>query len=179
MTAQKCCDTIKPFSFKKFENEFFDQKIKFENLTSAYDFYISQLKNNGQFETAKSYQDSSNALNRFHPNLKVDDITKEFLKDFEKWMIANKRSVSSVGFYLRPLRTIMNLAKENGIIKPEAYPFGKRKYIIPTARNIKKALNINQINQVFDYRTVRGSGLDKAKDFWIFSYLCNGINILT
>lgn len=65
--AQKCCDTIKPFSFKKFESEFFDQKIQFENLTSAYDFYISQLKNNGQFGNAKSYQDSCNAIKRFNP----------------------------------------------------------------------------------------------------------------
>lgn len=92
-------------------------------------------------------------------------------------MLALNRSISSVGFYLRPLRTIMNLAKENGIIKPEAYPFGKRKYIIPTARNIKKALSIEQIKQVFDYPTIHRSGLDKAKDFWIFSYLCNGINM--
>jgi integrase/recombinase XerD len=34
-----------------------------------------------------------------------------------------------------------------------------------------------QIKQVFNYPVVPKTGLDKAKDFWIFSYLCNGINM--
>lgn len=38
-------------------------------------------------------------------------------------------------------------------------------------------MNIDQIKQVFCYPAVPGSSLDKAKDFWIFSYLCNGINM--
>jgi hypothetical protein len=38
-------------------------------------------------------------------------------------------------------------------------------------------LNIDQIKEVFSYPTVAQSSLDKAKDFWIFSYLCNGINM--
>jgi integrase/recombinase XerD len=175
--AQRCCDVIIPFSFKKFEYDFFDQKVMFDNLKSAFDSYIDQLKKNEQFGTAKSYQDSCNALHRFRDRLKFDNITKEFLDEFEKWMINSNKSISTVGIYLRPLRTIINLAKENGTIKLEAYPFGKRKYIIPTGRNIKKALNIEQIKQIFHYPTVLGNGLDKAKDFWIFSYLCNGINM--
>src|SRR2546423_745800 len=37
--AQKCCDGIFPFTFKKFEYEFFDKKVVFLNLTSAFDSY--------------------------------------------------------------------------------------------------------------------------------------------
>ena len=175
--AQKCCNEIIPFSFEKFEYEFFNKKIAYENIKAAFDTYIIQLKQNEQHGTAKAYQDSINSLSKFKPNLKFVDITKEFLDNFEKWMVDRNKSLTTVGIYLRPLRAIMNLAKENGTIKPEAYPFGKRRYVIPTGRNIKKALNINEIKQIFNYPAEPGSGLEKAKDFWTFSYLCNGINM--
>lgn len=80
--------------------------------------------------------------------------------------------------YIRPLRTIINITKDNGAFRAEAYPFGKRKYIIPTGKNIKKALAIDQIRQIFDYKVILGSSMEKAKDFWIFTYLCNGINMM-
>jgi len=114
----------------------------------------------------------------FFPDFDFKDVTVEFLQKFERSMLAKGRSITTVGFYLRSLRTVLNLAKENGTIKPEDYPFGKRKYVLPTGKNIKKALNIDQIKQVFSFETTPGTSMDKAKDFWIFSYLCNGINIM-
>jgi integrase len=107
----------------------------------------------------------------------LEDITKEFLNDFEKWMIEKGRSISTVGIYLRTLRTIFNNAIAQGLVRPELYPFGRRKYVIPTGRNMKRALNIEQIKKIFQYPTEPGSSLEKAKDFWMFSYLCNGMNI--
>lgn len=132
--AEKCCDEIAPFSFFQFEKAFFDEKVRFESLESAYNSYIAQLKNNEQFGTADSYTTSINCLKKFKKNPHFEHITKEFLQGFETWMVSAGKSITTVGIYLRPLRTIMNIAKENGIIKPEAYPFGKRKYIIPTGR---------------------------------------------
>ena len=169
---------IVPFSFVTFEREFFKEAPVEETLESAFNKYIAELKANEQFGTAKSYQDASNALKRFRSgNLKFQDITKEFLNEFERWMIGKKKSVSTVGIYLRPLRTVFNMAIEQGIVRPETYPFGKRKYIIPTGRNIKRALNIDQIKKIFLHPTEPGSSLEKAKDFWLFSYLCNGMNM--
>src|ERR1039457_718935 len=51
LEAQQCCSQLIPFSFKRFEHEFFDQKIRFGTLESAYDAYIAELKQNEQFGT--------------------------------------------------------------------------------------------------------------------------------
>ena len=52
------------------------------------------------------------------------------------------------GIYLRNLRAIFNEAIADGIIsKEKCYPFGRRKYQIPTGRNIKKALKLEQIEK--------------------------------
>lgn len=56
------------------------------------------------------------------------------------------------------------------------YPFGKRRYIIATGKNIKKALSIEEVKLIFKYEVV--PPMEKAKEFWIFSYVCNGINMM-
>jgi integrase/recombinase XerD len=137
---------------------------------------VSLSKSNDQYETACGYQTALNTFNKFKPNLNFEDITKEFLQRLELWMLEKHKSLTTISMYVRTLRTIINLARNNGT-KIHNYPFGRRKYVIPASRNIKKALNIDQIKQVFSYPTVAQSRLDKAKDFWIFSYLCNGINM--
>ncbi len=177
INAQKCCDTIIPFSFKQFEYIFFDQSIIFADLKSAYASYIEQLKKNEQYSSAVGYQTAINNFEKFRPNLKLDDITIEFLENFERWMLVRGKSITSVGIHIRTLRAVLNIAKDNGVITPQAYPFGRRKYVIPTGKNTKRALDIYQIEQIFDYPTIPGTTMEKSKDFWILSYLCNGMNM--
>lgn len=150
----------------------------FESLQAAYQMYILELKTNHQHGTATSYQTALNSFLKFKPDFDFDDITKEFLQKFERWMLEKGKSITTVGIYVRTLRAIINLAKSRGTIKMDDYPFGRRKYVIPSSRNIKKALNIEQIKQIFNYPSEPGSTCDKSKNFWIFSYLCNGINIM-
>jgi integrase/recombinase XerD len=57
------------------------------------------------------------------------------------------------------------------------YPFGKRKYIIPSSKNIQKALSLEEIVKIYNYETEPGSVKDMCRDYWIFIYLCNGLNV--
>jgi len=91
-------------------------------------------------------------------------------------MLKRGCSRTTVGIKLRPLRTIFNEAIEMGIIKREkCYPFGRRKYQIPTGRNIKKALTEDHISIIYYYQP-ECTDERKAKDFWLFCYLGNGMN---
>lgn len=99
------------------------------------------------------------------------------MKDYEKWFLSKERSISTVGIYLRPLRAIFNSAIDEGIVSRENYPFGKRRYQIPAARNIKKALRLDEIKKIYEYKGAEGTWWQKARDFFIFSYLCNGMNM--
>jgi integrase/recombinase XerD len=79
--------------------------------------------------------------------------------------------------YLRNLRTIFNMAIEDGVITRDIYPFGRRRYQIPAVRNIKKALTKEEILLIMKHPLELLSNKDKARDFWVLSYLCNGLNI--
>jgi integrase len=77
---------------------------------------------------------------------------------------------------MRNLRTIINVAIEDGAMKQENYPFGKRKYQIPANRNIKKALTLQDVKKIIDY-TPKSPAEERARDMWVFSYLASGINM--
>ena len=94
-------------------------------------------------------------------------------------MLHSNKSLTTIGIHLRTLRAIVNEAIVNKIIPADMYPFGlerKKKYEIPTSRNIKKALDIKSLRAIIDYEPTSENEA-KAKDFWLFSFYCNGLNM--
>ena len=71
---------------------------------------------------------------------------------------------------------LFNDAIEDKEINKDCYPFGKRKYTIPATKNKKIALSSEQLKILFHSKP-RIIQQEKAKDFWFFSYACNGINM--
>lgn len=180
--ANKTANQLSDFNFEDFEKLMFKSiGITTKDVYFYFDRAIEQYKKNGQVGTADNYNYSLKAIKEFNKNkenLPFKIITPQWLKDFEYHQIKTKNnSQSTVGFYLRPLRAIFNSAIEDKIISIEKYPFGKRRFIIPKSKNIKKALSKNDLKILFE-ATPKNKEQEKAKDFWFFSYLCNGINVM-
>jgi len=175
--ANDIIDKLPIFNFKIFANRLFRISASKDDLIHAYNNYIGVLRLAGRISTAISYECSLKSLQKFKDSLQFEDITIEFLRDYEKWMIKEGNSLTTVGIYLRSLRSVYNESISDETISKESYPFGKRKYQIPTSRNTKKALLLSDIKKIYDYKPPSGSNIEMARDFWLFSYLCNGINI--
>ncbi|MBT4337021.1 MAG: site-specific integrase, partial [Bacteroidetes bacterium] len=121
-------DELKTFDFKSFEERFNGFTASLTNVKSVYDNYINQLEKNDQIGSADTYRYSFISLSNYSKtNLDFDDVTVEFLQGYERWMIQNEKSITTVGMYLRCLRTVINIAIESQVIPRELYPFGKRK----------------------------------------------------
>ncbi|MFT7072629.1 MAG: integrase [Patiriisocius sp.] len=168
------------FSFEQFKNLFSPtyagtaDNTKIETLFKE---YIEELKKEGRVSTYQSYESTLNSLLSFKKCLSWDDITVQFLNKYEKWMLAQAKSITTVGIYARTLRAIYNLAIERGYTDIKSYPFGKKKYQVPAGRNIKKALITAEIKSIFDYPVLKHPEKEEARDLWIFSYLSNGMNV--
>lgn len=161
------------FSFYKFDEMYLEGRDVFNRVSSSFDKYISDLEAEGRVATASSYRCARNSLNDFKMGVKFADITPSFLKRYERWMLDNGKSITTVGIYLRSLRSIFNQQD----IDRKLYPFGRGKYEIPTGRNIKKALTLEEISRIYNYKADPGSVEEMARDYWIFLYLCNGMNV--
>lgn len=171
--------TLPFFSFEKFEAEYYKGEIKKPSgdLFEAYAATIATLTDEGRIGNADSFKSSRDSLCKFKSGLTFSEVTPDFLRSYERWMIEQSRSITTVGIYLRALRTLFNDAIKEGIISKGAYPFGSKKplYKIPAGQNIKKALSRAELQKVFEYKPETASET-RARDFWIFIYLCNGIN---
>jgi integrase/recombinase XerD len=176
LRAEDIISQLDEFSFENFDRMYspkpaIRQTGKVEEL---FDEYINQLEHNEQIGTAISYNSTKNSLDDYRKELKITDLTTNFLHEYERFMHFKGLSPSTIGIYMRQLRRIVNVAINKGLLSAEKYPF--KGYTIPTSRNIKKALNENQIITLLNYQT---DDLHKrrALDFWLFSYVCNGMNM--
>ncbi len=174
--AEKIIDILEPFSFIDFENQFFDKTIAKQSysIDQVFNNYIDELMKEGRIGNAQSNRTTKNSLLSFKPILSIFDITPEFLTSYENFMRQKDASPSTIGIYLRHLRAIINKAIEDGILSRDKYPFIK--YKIPSSRNIKKALDFDELKQVLEYKC-ENVDQQKAADFWILTYFCNGMNM--
>lgn len=148
------------------------------SVNDAFEIKMKELKNNNQASSYLNYRSALRALESFSgKDIAFAAITVDWLNHCEKFWVSSGKSYSSISFYMRDLKCIINRAQKDGIIKETQYPFGKGKYEIPTGCGRKLALTLPQIKQVVTY-TDGTEKTEEYRDLWFFSYLCNGINFM-
>ncbi len=177
--ARKIIERLPDFSFEDFKTlwgiigatsniiTFFDERIKL----------LEEQEN----EQRWLFHGAKKQLLLFFKKDKFIDfrqITPLKLEKFEKWMLEEGIKISSVSTYIGTIRAMFNVAISRFAISEEIYPFGKGKYLLPQVTNKKRALPTKDIKAIFQYKTLPFSSVDFAKDFWLFTYLGNGINMV-
>lgn len=175
--AHDIIQTMPHFSWSLFEKHYTTDRGAKENIASAFEGLILSLKQQGRIGTAVSYDCAARSLSTFRSDLKFTDVTPDLLHKYESWMLQKGNSITSVGIYLRSLRTIVNNAINDGFISKDYYPFGKKKYEIPTSNNIKKALTLKEIGKIYNFKVEEGTYQEMSRDYWLFMYLANGMNV--
>ena len=166
------------FSFEEFKIKLYDNKaIQVSNVYVLFDQKIDKLKGLRKISTGNVYRDAKSSLKMFKSKLSLLDVTPDFLKGYESYMISEGRSVTTISIYIRSLRSIYKQAIKDGMVDRKYYPFGKSKYQPKAPRYIKEALNIEQIKSIIDFEVKEGTNQQLAKDMWLLSYYCNGMNI--
>lgn len=148
-----------------------------DTVNSALKARIANLKSEEKISTMQLSEYLLKSLEIFSSrNIDFEAITVDWLKKYERHLLSSEKSYTTISMQMRIIRTLMNQAKRDGIIKETQYPFGKDKYEIKEGVSVKKALTLDQIKQIF-YFTDGNETTERYRDLWIFSYLCNGINI--
>lgn len=190
--ADVCINTIRVFSFEEFENLYLQNRGAKDNLETAFKRRIDELKREGRIGSANGLINTINSLQAFHKSkfekkkgvqkpLTFAHITVSWLKEYEQYMISINRSKTTIGIYLRGLRVVINEAISDGRIDKSVYPFRthksqKGKYQIKGKRNIKKAMNGEDLEKLFYYQS-DNRALQQTRDFWVLSFLLNGANL--
>ena len=180
--AELAKDLGDSFTFENFERKMFRTKASANNVIDHFAAYVKILDKNEQIGTSSSYNCSINSITAYLSEGKKNPITyiaftalsADVLNKYEQWMISKNSSKTTVGIYMRNLRAIFNKAIAAGDISPELYPF--KTYKIPNGKNVKKALETDDLNALYTANVAKDNFMLKARDFWFFSYQCNGMN---
>jgi site-specific recombinase XerD len=184
--ANEVANQMTVFDFGKFETKLFRKSSDKNNVNYHFKKIISLNLKNNKVGTAESYKYTSKSITDFSESEKkcsIDKltfnlITADWLKEYENYMLSKGKSLTTIAIYTRTLRAIFNNAIHEQDISIDIYPFGAKKdnkYQILKASKVKKALNSLQLKTLFEAKpTNENEAL--AKEFWFFSYACNGMN---
>lgn len=170
-------NVLNVFSFESFENDYLTLKKKDTSVKSYFESKADELDKKDKIQTATLYRATLKSLTEFDSKINFQKISTDYLKRYENWMLKKENSYTSIGMYMRNFKHIINRAIKDRIISE--YPFGsdKDKYQIPQSKNTKKALNIAEIEKLFNFQTDNKNEYT-ALNYWLFSYLANGMNMV-
>lgn len=177
MRANNIIQNMKPFDYENFKSQLFGEIKRYTtkytlNLGSGFDDLIELHK-----KTEKEYDTYTNAKKAFiiyfSRYTSLNNISSEKLIEFRNWYIKERGSLSTANTYLRCLKRVYKYHIEKGTITAGTYPFVGVK--IQNATKRKQAYRNNDIKKIFEYIPLN-SAQAKAKDYWIFCYLANGMN---
>lgn len=156
----------------------------YESIEPAFHKKIEMLQHTEKYGNAQIYKNALSSLLEFAgKDIKFKDITPEWLSQYEAHCLKVKNySISTVNFYLGRLKTIMNIARKNGVIRNKEYPFHNNedfdssKFSVKKARGRALALRMDELQRIYKFKPPT-KRYEMFKDFWIFMYLCNGMNL--
>ncbi|MBP3356525.1 MAG: site-specific integrase [Rikenellaceae bacterium] len=148
-----------------------------DSVNTMFRAKIEALNKAGRVGSMLVYKNVLDNLERFGGGrIKPVAITPGWLERFERFLRDEDKSQTTIAIHLRHLRAILNEAKRAGALREAQYPFGRGRYEIQSGEGRKMALTLEQIGRIAKYDD--GSpATAKYRDYWLFLYLCNGINV--
>jgi len=162
------------FSFQAFEKKYFKQHGS-TKIIPFINTIIEKLKIENRFGTAQVYKDTRNRINEFNEKTKFEDINTKYLQKFESYLINKGNSVNSISIYLRTLRATYNKASAEEVFTSNEFPF--KKFRIKSGNSAKRSLGKEDILKLLNYNPKNSIRKRTSLDYFIFSYLCRGMNI--
>ena len=138
---------------------------------------LDELKSRGRVGNMTVYYATLKGIERFAgTHVRLSSVTPNWLTRYADFLDNEGKKQTTIAIHLRTLRAIINEARHAGLIKESQYPFGRGRYEIQSGAGRKMALTVEQIGQIANYDD-GSEATARYRDYWLFLYLCNGINV--
>jgi len=157
------------------------QKVNNPFVLDYFDSIIKRFIQSGQIKNSAVYKDTKRVLAQFTGNRKThfSDIDAQFLNQFEEFLKQKGQGESTIYVYLRTLRALINKAIKEDACSEKYYPFKKfslAKYA--KIKTQKRAVNKSTIEKIKSLNLKKYPNLIDAKNIFLFSFYCRGINFV-
>lgn len=149
-------------------------------LGDIYREYIGSLRAEGKESTANLYVSVLSKIEATVGDAAMSDVCVDFVRKFGNTLEREGLSEATRGIYLRNLRSVCNYAIHTGAMRQDRYPFSSGRYSRDRIRIPKGEARTEMFLGVDDMRKLylyRGKH-EKYVLMFLFSYLCNGANLV-
>ena len=143
--------------------------------SSFLDFYqtlIDEMMLKQKIRTAKSNQNYLNKLRMYQKEIYFSDLSVQFAKDYEKWLIERGNKVNTIASNFKAIYAALNKAVRIGVLQKNPI----RGYTITTENVEKLTLTYDEIIKLSQLPIKkRHKGMIKARDLFLFSFYSAGM----
>lgn len=157
-----------------------DRKVHNNDYFKFHQEIIDEFLASNKNSTADVNKDTLNSLKKFHSkdSLKFSELNYEFIVKYDSYLRSRGGIDSGIGIKMRTIRAIYNKAIKRKQIPEHLYPFGLYK-ISSLKKEIKKEyLTADELKALENKNLRSDSKLQFAKDIYLFSYYCRGMNFI-
>jgi integrase len=177
--AEKVLETLKVITPDNFKKLFFSEAEISKagcmiDIESQFQQYVFELKEENRFRSADFYKSALKTFKDFKGNVNLQEIDTSYLRSYELWMMGKGKSRATIMMYCRALRSIFNRCFKAGILSKKFYPFSD--YRVGSSKKSKHVLYPHQVKALTDLEC-ENDAQQRAKDYWLASYMSNGMNI--
>ena len=166
-------------SFFQFARDWSDRDYNTPDQIRTFKRYLAHLSKLKQFLAfKKSRKLTQQQLNDAHtdPRLEWFEINVTFLKEFESWMRKKLNNGSNtVGSTMKSIRAIYNAAIVEEVADVRLYPFGHRKYVLPSEKTNAEEMTVEELHKLRDLQLVENSGMYNTRSITLCQYLLGGL----
>ena len=136
---------------------------------------IACLRAGGRLGTARNYRRTLNSFAGFlnGADIPFSLLDEQLVSRYDDWLRRRRIVRNTVSFYMRVLRAVFNKAVREGIVS-QSSPF--RNVYTGVDRTRKRAVGEETVIRLRRLNLEHSPSLALARDIFIFSYLCGGIN---
>jgi len=146
-----------------------------------FDQVEKQLADSGRIGYSKVFRFTANSLRNFNSgkDFSFTEINASFLMKYEAWFLGRGVMFSSIFVFMRTFKTLINYARKENHVKEGFNPF--KDFSFSKYRRVKtrkRSLTKDQIRLIVGFPTKPGSAIFHARNYFLFSYYCRGINFI-
>ena len=139
-----------------------------DDVTPWFEEYINTLTEKGSIKYAYCMTLSLRSFKKYRDPIHFGDITEQWLRGYEKFMVDAGNSITTVQIYTKNMRTVYNKCVKDCIISPKNTPF--KHYKIGSSVRSVNALKEDEVKKIFEYKGITAAER-RAQAYWKFSYL--------
>ena len=169
------------FSLEDLKNEIKsnDKKVNSNDYYSFHQDIIEEFKTSNKTSSAKINKDTLNSIKKFHrkESLKFSELNYEFVSKYDSFLRSRGGTDSGIGIKMRTIRAIFNKAINRKHIPKNIYPFELYKISKLKKEAKKEYLTENEVT-LLENGIFTDKKLILARDMYLFSFYCRGMNFI-